>query len=81
MLLFCLVLLFLFGCSPQKLDVSLLNASHNESFDQELNKTMDTISFIISNNEDFAIDCSVVIQLNNLTNSSAKTGSVGILNP
>ena len=80
--LFVLLFLLLLGCSSSgKLDVSLLNASHNESFDQELNKTTDTISFIISNNEDFSIDCSVILQLSNGTNSSSKTGKVGLLNP
>ena len=77
-----LLFLLLLGCSsPGKLDVSLLNASHNESFDKNLNKTIDTFSFIISNNEDFALDCSVVLQLSNGTNSSSKIGVVGFLDP
>ena len=64
---------------PDSFNVSLLNASHEDVFNPETNKTLDSISFIMQNNELFDLDCSVILTLDNTTNNSSKTGSVGVL--
>lgn len=82
------VLLFLLvGCAapqPQETEefnISLHDASHSEKFSPDLNKTMDTISFVIRNNEVFALDCYVILSLDNQTNKTASKGTVGLLEP
>jgi len=75
-----LVFMFLVGCAAQQsFDVTLSNASHEDVFVQ--NKTLDKISFIIQNNEEFDLDCNVLLSLNNGTNTSTRKGVVGILEP
>jgi hypothetical protein len=84
-MLFLVGLFLLSGCLLQKdadaFNVSLLNASHEDVFSQEQNKTLDRVSFIIKNNEDFDVYCDVFLNLNNLTNSSSSRGVVGVLPP
>jgi hypothetical protein len=80
-----LVVIFalLLGCasSSQKFDIKLLNASHSMEFNNATNNTIDTISFVMQNNEDFALDCDVKLELSNTTNASSKQGRVGELLP
>jgi hypothetical protein len=84
------LLLSLIGCTAQtakqgqqEFDVALLNATHVDTFISEENQTeekiLEKISFIIQNNEDFALDCDVLLSLNNKTHSSTKKGTVGLL--
>lgn len=84
----CLILVLLFGCSfqsayPEKQDynVTLADAVQNESFDGSKNMTINKISFSIQNNEDFAVDCDVVLKLDNDVNFSSSSGNIGILQP
>jgi hypothetical protein len=83
-----IILALVLGCSrsplpegPAKFNVSLLNASHSEEFDSGKNRTMDTISFMMANNEDFGLDCHVLSSISNGTNSSSSRGAVGVLQP
>ena len=83
-MVFLIIMLFLLGCAahiPDKFNISLSNATHEEVFNPDTNKTLDTISFIMQNNEPFALDCSVILSLDNTTNSRSKTGAVGVLQP
>lgn len=83
-LILLLILALLVGCAPQapeKFNVSMFNASHEDVFNPDTNRTLDTISFIIQNNEPFDLDCSVILTLDNTTTSGSKTGKVGVLQP
>ncbi len=83
-LILFLMMALLFGCAaqvPEKFNVSLMNASHEDVFNPDTNRTLDTISFIMQNNEDFALECSVNLTLDNTTQSGSKTGEVGVLEP
>ena len=80
-----IILVVLFGCAFQseneKYDVTLADAVQNESFDESNNISINTISVIMRNNEEFAVDCSIVLKLDNITNYSLSTGKVGVLQP
>lgn len=83
-LMLILIMVFLLGCAPHasgKFNVFLLNATHEDVFDDETNRTLDTISFIMQNNEPFALDCSVMLTLDNTTLSGSRRGDVGVLEP
>jgi hypothetical protein len=84
-LLFLLVFLLLLGCTAQtpteKFNVSLMNASHEDAFISEDDQKLENISFIIQNNEEFDLDCDILLNLNNNTKTSSKKGAVGILQP
>jgi len=82
-----IILVLATGCSSYisgentKLDISLLNASHSESFDVEKNKTIDSIAFTMLNNEDDILGCAVLLNLDNSTNVSSHRVDVGSLQP
>ena len=81
-LILLLLLLFLLGCTAQtdkEFNVSLLNASHEDVFLSEQNKTLEKISFIIKNNELFDLDCDIILSMSNGSNSSIQKGVVGFL--
>ncbi|MBW2996790.1 hypothetical protein KY349_00445 [Candidatus Woesearchaeota archaeon] len=83
-MLIIIICIFLLGCAtkaPEEFNVSLHSASQGEEFVQDQNKTMDIISFVIQNNEDFDLDCSVLLSLDNQTNQTSSKGTVGLLAP
>lgn len=77
------VLLFLFlvsGCAQtEQFNVSFSGASHSDVWDAENNRTLDSFSFVLTNNEEFVLYCDLVVSLDNGSDSSASRGSVGLL--
>ena len=53
--------------------------SQSEKFDNSTNITVNTVSFIMKNNEYFSVDCSVLFSMSNGTNRTSNTGYVGVL--
>lgn len=79
-----LLALFLLGCSSQlqkNFVVSLLHASSSPVSVAGNNESVDKVSFILQNDEAFALDCSVLVTLDNRTDSSYLRGSVGLIGP
>lgn len=82
--LFCL--LFLVGCAAdsaenRKFNVSFSDAFNDDVFIPEENRTLDRISFVMSNNELFDLNCTIMTSIKNSTNSSYTKGVVGVLHP
>ncbi len=77
--------LFLTGCTPDEsekdFDVSLYGANHKDIFIEEKNATLDQISFVMKNNEDFPLDCQIIFKMDNVTERTSKVGAVGLLDP
>ena len=74
-----LIFVLLLGCAPaQVFDVTLSEAEQTEIV-RDGNKTLDVISLMIKNNEPFALECDIFSSMSNLTNTSSKRVSAGVL--
>jgi hypothetical protein len=80
-----ILLLLLSGCAtqqaPEKFDVAILDAIHEDVFLSEENKTLENITFIIHNKEAFELDCNLLVNLNNKTEDNRIKKHIGPIKP
>jgi len=88
MLLLLAVLALLFGCSANqdlimsgKLNVTFSDMNQTERFDDSTNDSISTLFFVMRNNEQFPVNCSVSLNIRSSTNVTSKQGSVGVMDP
>ncbi len=78
------LIVFLQGCSfeeKNEFNVSFSNVSHDFFYSYDKNMTLENISFFLSNNENFNLDCQIFLNMSNETNSTRVEESIGNLNP
>lgn len=82
MIITLFVLVCLTACMPEEdFDVVLSDSSDNTFFDDYQNKSLENISFTITNKEDFALGCEIFLEVKNSSNFSKKAGRVGVIGP
>jgi hypothetical protein len=83
-LLLCLFFMLIVGCSSVPYEggfnVSFSNPAHKTTADDDFS-AIDKLSFVMQNNEEFALECNVVISMDNNSVTKSKEGYVGVLDP